>query len=122
MSNEILSQEEIDALLGAMDKGEVDLASDEVAATETEAFDITSQELNMRDEFDALAEVYEKFTRRTKATFEAWLQTSVELQLISKSIVKYGDFIGAHTRPTGPSNRVWRFFYETPDWKWPDGV
>ena len=37
MSNEILSQEEIDALLGAMDKGEVNLASDEVAATETEA-------------------------------------------------------------------------------------
>ena len=101
MSNEILSQEEIDALLGAMDKGEVDLASDSAAANETDVLDITSQELTMRDEFDALAEVYEKFTRRAKGTFEAWLQTRVEFQLTSKSIVKYGDFIGAHTRPTG---------------------
>ncbi len=83
MSNEILSQEEIDALLGAMDKGEVDLETDATAA-ETEAYDITSQEVNMRDEFDALAEVYEKFTRRAKATFEAWLQTSVEFQLGSR--------------------------------------
>ena len=101
MSNEILSQEEIDALLGAMDKGEVDLETDSTAAVETEAYDITSQEVHMRDDFDALAEVYEKFTRRAKATLEARLQTGVAIQLASKSIVKYGDFIGAHTHPTG---------------------
>jgi flagellar motor switch protein FliM len=101
MSNEILSQEEIDALLGAMDKGEVDLETDSATAVETEAYDITSQEVHMRDDFDALGEVYEKFTRRVKATLEARLQTGVAIQLASTSIVKYGDFIGAHTHPTG---------------------
>ena len=42
MSNEILSQEEIDALLGAMDKGEVDLETQETKPIATEAYDITS--------------------------------------------------------------------------------
>ena len=101
MSNEILSQEEIDALLGAMDKGEVDLETDPAPAVETEAYDITSQEVHMKDEFDALGEVYEKFTRRVKATLEARLQTGVAIQLSSTNIVKYGDFIGAHNHPTG---------------------
>ncbi len=101
MSNEILSQEEIDALLGAMDKGEVDLETDSAATVETEAYDITSQEVHMRDDFDALAEVYEKFTRRVRSTLEARLQTGVAIQLASTNIVKYGDFIGAHTHPTG---------------------
>ena len=54
MSNEILSQEEINALLGAMDKGEVDLETNPEAAVETEAYDITSQAVHMKDEFDAL--------------------------------------------------------------------
>jgi len=101
MSNEILSQEEIDALLGAMDKGEVDLETDTATAAETKAYDITSQQVHMRDDFDALAEVYEKFTRALKSTLETWLQTGVEVQLTSKNIVRYDDFIKAHTRPTG---------------------
>ena len=101
MSNEILSQEEIDALLGAMDKGEVDLETDSATTVETEAYDITSQEVHMKDDFDALGEVYEKFTRRVKATLEARLQTGVAIQLSSTNIVKYGDFIGAHNHPTG---------------------
>ncbi len=101
MSNEILSQEEIDALLGAMDKGEVDVETNSKPVVESEAYDITSQEVHMKDDFDALAEVYEKFTRRLKGTLEARLQTSVAVQMASKSIVKYGDFIGAHTHPTG---------------------
>ncbi len=101
MSNEILSQEEIDALLGAMDKGEVDLETNSEAVVETEDYDITSQEVHMKDDFDALAEVYEKFTRHVRGTLEARLQTNVVIQATSKSIVKYGDFIGAHTRPSG---------------------
>jgi len=101
MSNEILSQEEIDALLGAMDKGEVDLETDSATTVETEAYDITSQEVHMKDDFDALGEVYEKFTRRVKTTLEARLQTGVAIQLSSTNIVKYGDFIGTHNHPTG---------------------
>ena len=101
MSNEILSQEEIDALLGAMDKGEVDLEADSEPAVETEVYDITSRDMHLRDDFDALTEVNEKFTRRLKGTLEARLQTGVAIQLTSKEIVKYGDFIAAHTRPTG---------------------
>lgn len=101
MSNEILSQEEIDALLGAMDKGELDLETNSKTVFETEDYDITSREVHLKDDFDALAEVYEKFTRRVKGTLEARLQTKVVIQLMSKSIVKYGDFIGTHTHPTG---------------------
>lgn len=101
MSNEILSQEEMDALLSAMDKGEVDLETETSDKTESKAYDITSQEIQLKDEFDALVEVYEKFTQRMKGTLEARLQTNVSINLASKNIVKFGEFIQPHNRPTG---------------------
>ena len=43
----------------------------------------------------------EKFIRRLKVTLEARLQIGLAIQMTSKGIVSYSDFIGAHTRPTG---------------------
>jgi flagellar FliL protein len=63
MSEKILSQEEIDALLNAMDSGEVEMDEKEDNASKAEAkpYDLTSQSLMLRDQFDALDEVYDKF-------------------------------------------------------------
>ena len=61
MSDQILSQEEIDALLSAMDSGEVDLEEEAKPETEAVAYNLTSQNIMLRDQFYALEEVYDKF-------------------------------------------------------------
>ncbi len=61
MSDQILSQEEIDALLSAMDSGEVDLEEETKPEAEVVAYNLTSQNIMLRDQFYALEEVYDKF-------------------------------------------------------------
>ena len=54
MSDQILTQEEIDALLSAMDKGEVDLEEDARSEAEISPYNLTSQNIMLRDQFHAL--------------------------------------------------------------------
>ena len=62
MSDQILTKEEIDALLSAMDKGEVDLEEEVRQETEVLVYNLTSQNIMLRDQFHALEEVYDKKT------------------------------------------------------------
>jgi len=101
MSDAILSQEEIDALLHSMDKGEVDLEKDAPAPKETQSYDITSTSVNPEEEFDALTEVNEKFIRRLKNTFDGLLQTTIKIEPASDQIIRFDDIIEAHPFPSG---------------------
>jgi len=58
MAEQILSQEEIDALLSAMDSGELDVAEEkQEVAVEVCSYDLTAQNIMQRGQFDALEEV-----------------------------------------------------------------
>ena len=103
MAEQILSQEEIDALLNAMDSGEVEV-EEEVqpkARAEARAYDLTSQSLMLRDQFDALDEVYDKFVNLLNVALTSSLQRAIEVKQISKEIVKFGEFLRAFSNPTG---------------------
>ena len=99
MSDQILTQEEIDALLTAMDKGEVDLAEDKPEA-EALDYNLTSQNLMLRDQFYALEEVYDKLAGLMGTSFSASLQRSIEVEYISTEMVKYTECINAFSNPT----------------------
>jgi flagellar motor switch protein FliM len=100
MSDQILTQEEIDALLSAMDKGEVDLEEEVRQETEVLAFNLTSQNIMLRDQFHALDEVYDKLARMLGTSFSALLQRSIEVDFISTEMVKYTECISAFSNPT----------------------
>ena len=101
MAENVLSQDEIDALLSAMDSGEVDLSSkDEPPEARAEAYDITSQNIMLRDQFSALEEVYDKFSGLLQNSLSALLQQSFQVEFVSTEMVKYGDFIQAFSNPT----------------------
>ena len=51
MPDQILTQEEIDALLSAMDKGEVDLARENKKKTQAVSYSLTTQNIILRDQF-----------------------------------------------------------------------
>jgi flagellar motor switch protein FliM len=103
MAEQILSQEEIDALLNAMDNGEVDVEQGAAHKPQAEAraYDLTSQSLSLRDQFDALDEVYDKFVNLLNVSLTGSLQRTIEVKLASKEIVKFGDYLRAFTHPTG---------------------
>ncbi len=103
MAEQILSQEEINALLNAMDSGEVDVEEEikqEVKA-EARSYDLTSQSLMLRDQFDALDEVYDKFVNLLNVGLTSSLQRAIEVKQVSKEIVKFGEFLHAFSNPTG---------------------
>jgi flagellar motor switch protein FliM len=104
MADKILSQEEIDALLNAMDSGEVSIeeeAEEEKSSSEIKSYDLTAQSLMLRDQFDALDEVYDKFINLLNVSLSSSLQLPLEVKMVSKEIVKFGEFMQAFANPTG---------------------
>jgi len=100
MSDQILTQEEIDALLSAMDSGEVDLEDEAKSEAEVVAYNLTSQNIMLRDQFYALEEVYDKFATMFEASLSALLQRSMEVEFVSTETVKYQECISAFSSPT----------------------
>ncbi len=100
MSDQILTQEEIDALLSAMDKGEVELEEEVKPEAEVVAYNLTSQNIMLRDQFHALEEVYDKLARLLGTSFSGSLQRSIEVEFISTEMVKYTECISAFSNPT----------------------
>jgi flagellar motor switch protein FliM len=103
MADKILSQEEIDALLNAMDSGEVRVEEEpeEQSKSEVRSYDLTAQSLMLRDQFDALDEVYDKFINLMNVGLGSSLQHAIEAKIVSKEIVKFGEFLQAFANPTG---------------------
>ena len=101
MSEQILSQEEIDALLSAMSKGEVDLEQDhKKRAPEIKSYDLTAQSVMLRNQFCALEEVNEKFAVQLHKVLTDFLQRAINVEMISSEIIKFGDFMKAFSTPT----------------------
>jgi flagellar motor switch protein FliM len=102
MADQILSQEEIDALLSAMDSGEIDVAEEkQEAAVEVRSYDLTAQNIMERGQFDALEEVYDKFVNLLQASLTSLFQRAVSVKIVSRETVKFGEFIKAFSNPTG---------------------
>jgi flagellar motor switch protein FliM len=102
MADQILSQEEIDALLSAMDSGEIDVAEEKPEiAVEVRSYDLTAQNIMERGQFDALEEVYDKFINLLQASLSGLFQRTIAVKIVSRETVKFGEFIKAFSSPTG---------------------
>ena len=66
MADQVLSQDEIDALLTSMGKGEIDLDEEKDDIDNVKPFDFSKQSIMLREQFYALEEVYDKFSRNMK--------------------------------------------------------
>jgi flagellar motor switch protein FliM len=98
--DQILSQEEIDALLSAMDRGDVDLEQSKGAAAEAAPYNLTSQNIMLRDQFSALGEVYDKFAALLNGSLSSLLQREIEVEFASTEMITYQECISAFASPT----------------------
>ncbi len=99
MPDQILTQEEIDALLSAMDRGDVDLDQNK-GEPEAAPYNLASQHCMHRDQFGALEEVYDKFASLLSGSLGSLLQRSIEVQFVSTEMVPYQECMRAFSTPT----------------------
>ncbi len=102
--NQVLSQNEVDALLAAVSEGEVnsELGSGGNDALDSNVivYDLTSQDRIIRGRMPQLDVIYEKFMRAFRVSLSSALRKIASLNHSSTDFLKFGEFINTLPIPT----------------------
>jgi flagellar motor switch protein FliM len=100
-SSDLLSQDEIDALLHGVDSGEVETASDEVVAPgEARSYDFTSQDRIVRGRLPTLEIINERFARYLRTSLFSMLRRSADISVSGVQMLKFSEFVHSLFVPT----------------------
>ncbi len=102
--NQILSQDEVDALLQGVTGGEIDAPGgdeDELAGEGgIVPYDLTSQERIIRGRMPTLEIIHQRFSRTFRSAISAMLRRVVDVALVSTDMIKFGEFLKTLPVPT----------------------
>ena len=90
MADEILSQEEIDALLHGVDDGDIETESDAGADDDFSSYDLTSQDRIVRGRMPTLELINERFARHTRVSLFNMLRRSADVSIGGVQVQKFG--------------------------------
>ncbi|MCA9541593.1 MAG: flagellar motor switch protein FliM [Myxococcales bacterium] len=100
MTDQILSQNEIDALLSAVNDGEINLEDDEAEGAEVDEaaqaavkYDLLSQDRIIRGRMPTLDIINDRFARQFRITLSNSLRKILQVAVESTSLMKYGEFL-----------------------------
>jgi flagellar motor switch protein FliM len=99
MTNQILSQDEVDALLQGIADG-ADAASPAPAAGAATGYDLASQERIVRSRMPTMEIVNERFARDLRAGMHTLVRRNVEVGQNGITVQKYGNFLREIVVPT----------------------
>lgn len=100
-SADLLSQDEIDALLHGVDGGDVETETDEgVAAGEARNYDFASEDRIVRGRMPTLEMVNERFSRQFRISLFNMLRRSAEISVGGVNISKFSEYIHSLFVPT----------------------
>jgi len=92
--SEILSQEEVDALLTGVSEGEIETQQpEEQEPSEVRVYDLTGQEKVVRGRMPALETTAERFARKFRSTLSSVLRQVISVNTLSVHVTKYEEFI-----------------------------
>jgi len=98
---DLLSQDEIDALLHGVDDGDVETADESlVDESGVRVYDLTSQERIVRGRMPTLEMVNERFARLARVTLFNLLRKPADVTVGGVQVMKYGDYIHTLYVPT----------------------
>ena len=103
MSTDILSQDEVDALLHGVDDGAVDTSEEEVDDGEAHAFDFNNQERIVRGRLPTLEMINERFSRYFRVSFFNMLRKTPEISVNGIQMIKFSEYIHTLFVPTSLS-------------------
>jgi len=104
LSTDILSQDEVDALLGGVDEGAIDTSSEDGEYDgEARPFDFNNQERIVRGRLPTLEMINERFARYFRISFFNMLRKSPEISVNGIEMVKFNEYIQTLFVPTSLS-------------------
>ncbi|KRG62945.1 flagellar motor switch protein FliM [Stenotrophomonas humi] len=98
--NDLLSQDEIDALLHGVDSGNVSTAEPAPAPGEARSYDFASQDRIIRGRMPTLEMVNERFARLWRIGLFNLIRRSAELSVRGIELIKFGDYLHSLYVPT----------------------
>lgn len=96
---DLLSQDEIDALLHGVDDGDIETESD-VEDGSAKNYDLTSQERIVRGRMPTLEMINERFARYTRISLFNILRRSADVSVGGVQIMKFGEYVHTLYVPT----------------------
>jgi len=100
---DLLSQDEIDALLHGVDDGDVETADDEVDSDlgdGVERYDLANQDRIVRARMPTLEMINERFARFSRTSFFNLLRKGVDVTVDGIQVMKYSDYLSTLYVPT----------------------
>ncbi len=100
--SEILSQEEVDALLSAVSSGqvEIDKVKEESLQKTVAIYDFKHPDRVSKDQVRTLQMLHDGFARAFSSTLSAHLRTIVDIDLVSVDQITYSEFIMSMSDPS----------------------
>ena len=100
-SNDLLSQEEIDALLHGVDSGEVNTTPDEdLAVSAVRDYDFASQDRIVRGRLPTLEMINERFARYFRTSLFSMLRRGPDISVTGVQMLKFSEFVHSLFVPT----------------------
>jgi flagellar motor switch protein FliM len=96
----VLTQEEVDALLKGLDSGAVDTAPNREPLTGIRSYDLLNQERIIRGRMPTLDIIHDRFIRLQSITWTTFLRRSVDFNVASTQIVKFGEIFNKFPIPS----------------------
>ncbi len=97
---DLLSQDEIDALLHGVDDGEVETEAEEEVVGEVRSYDFTNQERIVRGRMPTLEMVNERFARYFRVSLFNFLRRSAEISISGIQVQKFSEYVQSLFVPT----------------------
>lgn len=99
-TSDLLSQDEIDALLHGVDSGDVETEGDEFIDGEARAYDFASQDRIVRGRLPTLEMINERFARHFRTSLFNMLRRTADISVAGVQMLKFSEFIHSLFVPT----------------------
>ncbi|WP_027329204.1 flagellar motor switch protein FliM [Marinimicrobium agarilyticum] len=96
---DLLSQDEIDALLHGVDEGDID-TDDELDVDSVKSYDLTTQDRIVRGRMPTLEMINERFARYTRISMFNMLRRTADVSVGGIQIQKFGEYVHTLYVPT----------------------
>jgi flagellar motor switch protein FliM len=98
---QILSQEEVDALLRGISGGEIETEVEDILdPSAVTLYDLTSQDRIIRGRMPTLEMINEKFARLLRTTLSSLMRKVISVNAVSVNMIKFGEFLKTLPVPT----------------------
>ncbi|MEL0068246.1 MAG: flagellar motor switch protein FliM, partial [Gammaproteobacteria bacterium] len=98
--SDLLSQDEIDALLHGVDDGDIDLEDDNSASGDARSYDFSAQDRIVRGRMPTLEMVNERFARHMRISLFNMMRKSAEISVNGVQMIKFSEYVHSLFVPT----------------------